>query len=268
MNRILATLSVLCLTLTSAAFALPTNKFYTGFEVGVGNETLLYSNSYNFIGSAYPMSVNYLTPFNYSLSSYIYTGGLMFGYAKSINKHVDVDYEFSVMGNSGPLSSTDQMQSPFTYTPAALQQYTAKTQLNISYGFDLAVKPAFKVTREFNTYLKAGVANAELISSLNIYHNNALTSNVYNSTGGATRNNVWGYVLGAGFEYALSAKCSIFGEYNFHQYQASELKTVTITDNGSGALPGESVTNTITYTRKVSPYLNTFNIGLHYYFIR
>lgn len=259
-------LSALFFIFTSTVLALPTKKFYGGFELGIGNETLQYSNAYNLIGSAYPVTVNYTTPFNHDVSSYIFTGGLMLGYAQSFNGHFGVNYELLAMGNSGNLSATDQMQSPFTYTPAALQEYTAKTSLNLNYAFDFAVKPTVALSNDFTGYLKAGLSNAGLTSSLDITHNNALTNEAYTETSGKTDENVWGYVLGVGLEFALSQRCSLFGEYNFHQYQKTALKTVMITDNGSGALPGESVSNTITYTRKVLPYINSLNVGIHYYF--
>ena len=265
-KRILTTLPALLFTFNSYAFVLPTHHLYTGFEVGIGNKTLEYNNSYNLTGSAYPTTVNYTTPFKYSVNSSFFTGGIMLGYLQSVNPCFALGYELLGMGNSGSIDSTDNMQSPFTYTPAALQEYTVKTSLHLPYGIDLAVKPMLELSQELVAYIKAGVANAKLTSSTSLTKNNALTDEVFNASSGNTHKNIWGYVLGAGLEFALSTRCSLFGEYNFHQYQQTTLKTIVINDSGSGALPGETVSNTIHYSRKVSPYINSFNIGLHYYF--
>ncbi|OGT38143.1 MAG: hypothetical protein A3F12_05450 [Gammaproteobacteria bacterium RIFCSPHIGHO2_12_FULL_38_14] len=96
--------------ITKSVLAFSGNQFYTGFDVGIGSQTLQYNNSADLTGTTtFPANttINYTTPFYNSVSSPVYMGGLMLGYAKSLRKNFNLDFEFSVRGNAGSTSETD-----------------------------------------------------------------------------------------------------------------------------------------------------------------
>jgi opacity protein-like surface antigen len=255
---------------TKSVFAFPSNQFYAGFDIGVGSQALQYNNSTNLTGtSTFPASttVNYITPFNNSVSSPVFIGSLMLGYAKSLGKTFDLDFEFSARSNAGTTSETDQLQSPFGFSSVALQEYTAQTTINFPYTFDLVLKPTLLFTNKLAGYFKVGPSYTNMNSVMSFTHNNALLNESFNVTNGNNNTNIWGYVVGTGLEWAFTQRFSIFSEYNFHQYATTTLKGVTVTDNGTAnGQAGVTINNTINYVRKVLPFLNSFNIGLHYYF--
>jgi opacity protein-like surface antigen len=273
MNRIFRiglSVSIFALSFTQSSFALPCNQFYAGFDVGVGNQNLQYNNSYNLFGtSTFPANtgINYTTPFNTSASSPVLIGSLMVGYAQSFSEIFDLDYEFAVRTNVGSTSETDQLHSPFGYSSVALQEYTAKTTVNFPYTFDLMIKPTVGLTERLAGYIKAGPSVTDLDSTMSFTHNNALLNETFFVSNGDNNPNVWGYVVGTGLELTVTQHISVFSEYNFHQYLSTSLKEVTVVDNGiANGQAGVINNNTINYSRKMSPYLNSFDLGLHYYF--
>ncbi|GEM_PF-4168139 len=274
MNRIFKTVlpaSILAFSAFSkSVFALPNNQFYTGFNAGVGNQSLQYSNYDNLIGTTtFPANttINYTKPLNSTVSAPVFVGGLLLGYSQSLGKKYNLEYELSAKSNVGSTSVTDQMQSPFTYSTVALQEYTAQTTIKFPYVFDFALKPTIALTKKLAGYFKAGPSYAQMNTTLNFTHNNALLNEVFSVTNGNHHPNAWGYVVGTGLEWAITKKTSFFSEFNFHQYAATDLKNVTVIDNGSAnGQAGVTYTHTIYYYRRVLPYLSSFNIGIHYYF--
>jgi len=148
-----------------------------------------------------------------------------------------------------------------------LQEYTAKTTVNFPYTFDLVLKPTVLLTDKLAGYFKVGPSYTHMNTTMSFTNNNALLNQSFNVTNGDQNTNIWGYVVGAGLEWAATERFSFFSEYNFHQYVSTTLNSVTITDNGTAnGQAGVTINNTIDYSRKVSPFLSLFNIGVHYYF--
>lgn len=259
--------SLLC---AESIVALPNNQFYTGFDVGVGVQTLQYNNYANLIGTTtFPTNtfINYATPLNSSVSSPVFVGSLLLGYAQSLGRRFDLGYEFAVRSNAGTVSETDQLQSPFGYSSVALQEYTAQTTINFPYMFDLALKPMMLFTKKLAGYFKVGVSYADMNTVMNFTHNNALLGETFSITNGNNNIGLWGYTVGAGLEWAITHRLAIFSEYNFRQYATTSLRAVTVIDSGTAnGQAGVTNNNTIHYFRQVLPFLSSLNVGLHYYF--
>lgn len=274
MNRIFKTILSTSIpaffVFTQSVFALPHDQFYTGFNVGVGNQSLKYSNYDNLIGTTtFPANttINYTTPLNSTVSSPVFVGGLLLGYARSLGKKSNLNFEFSAKSNVGSTSLTDQMQSPFSYSSVALQEYTAQTTVNFPYVFDFVLKPTMALTKKLSGYFKVGPSYARMKTTLNFTHNNALLDEVFSVTDGNNNTNAWGYVVGTGLEWSITKRTAFFSEFDFHQYAAKDLENVTVIDNGSAnGQAGVVYNHTIYYYRRVLPYLSSFNVGIHYYF--
>lgn len=261
-------LTTLLSLISLSAFSFQTRGFYAGINAGVTNWTTNYNNSYHYSGTdaAFPtLPTNYTNKFVGSESSALFSPGLLLGYQRIFCNGYVLGSEIAVNYNWGKTKHIDLGLDPFSFSPIALQENEFQTSASLLFNLDLIVKPGILFTDTLLGYLKAGISLADLNTKLALAHKNALTLESFSANNGDESKNLWGFIIGAGLEKSLTDRFSIFGEYNFRQYQSVNLKTVTISNQGISGL-GSLISSTSNYKREITTYDNNFNVGLHYYF--
>jgi len=243
--------------------------FYIGLAPGISNWNANFSNKYNRAIS----DPNLGAPFSYFseldgvANKPLPNINLLLGYQQHISCQYLLGVELLGGYQGDKLSFTDQLDTALSFAPIALTELTAKTTVQPNYIVDLTIKPGVLFTNTLVGYLKAGIAYAHTKTNFSVDYNSTLSGASFSINSDQSSKSIWGYTVGLGME--KSFECSnwtLFGEYDFRQYNSTTLNTINFVETGTAAIGALPLTTNGTYNRNLNNYSNSFLVGVRYYF--